>query len=565
MIIDELIALLGYDIQGEEDLKRFNKGLDSVEKKAYAVGAAIGKMAMAAGAAVATGFSVLGYSVLGTAAKFETYAATLETIEGSTQGAATALQWVKDFAKTTPYEVDELTASFVKLRSYGLDPMDGTMTVLGDTAAGMGKSINQVVEALADATTFQFERLRELGIVASQAGDQVTFSWTENGKSMTKTIKKTSAEVTKFLNETWGKKFGGAMIRQSKTWTGMLSNLGDSWTDFQLRIADAGFFDTVKNKLGDLMDLVARWDKDGTLDNIASTLSSAFTAVANGIGYFAERIGNHIAWINKNFETLKPWLTAIGAGLGTLVAMAFPLMTAFFVLGFAIDDFLTYLQGGESIIGNFIKWIQDMTGASEGLAKALAGIVASLTLLALLRPGATLKGIGKLAGLGGGGAAAAAGGGLMGVLGKAGVYGLALMAMLGTASAVQKRGNELEMRPFEQNSPAGWLDSLTGGRLSGKKPEQKSETTPATGEGNAFIKMIAAMENMQDNMAKMATAEQVPPNDMRDQSVNVTAPVTVHVKEAAEAPAAVGNAIAGQINSVARDAQPARMQGGNAF
>lgn len=394
-VVDELVALLGYDLEGEENLHRFNKSLDGVQKKAAAVGAALGKMAAVAGAAVATGLTALGFSVLNTAAQFEKYGATLETIEGTQEKAQAALDWITDFAKTTPYEVDELTRAFVKLRQYGMDPMNGSMTVLGDTAAGMGKSLDQVVEAMADATTFQFERLRELGVVASQAGDQVTFSWTENGKSMSKTIQKTSTEVTKFLNDVWGKKFGGAMIRQSKTWNGMMSNLADSWTDFQRRIGDAGFFDAVKNKLADLMDLVAQWQRDGTIDRIAENLSTIFIAAADFIGAAISRIGRHTAFLIENFERLEPWIKTIGIAFGVMVARAFPIATALGLVAIAIDDILTYMEGGESVIGNFIEWLQDLLGVSEDVAEAMTGlgaaVSAALATAFLIAPVRTIK------------------------------------------------------------------------------------------------------------------------------------------------------------------------------
>lgn len=373
-IIDELVALLGYDIQGEGDLRKFNKSLDDLEKKAYAVGQAMGRMAGIAGAAVVAGFTFLGKSVLDTSAKFESYAATLETIEGSAAGAEKALDWIANFAKTTPYEVDELTAAFVKLRSYGLDPMDGTMTTIGDTASAMGKSLDQAVEAWADATTGEFERLKEFGIRAKQTGDEVTFFWTQNGQEQSRVVKKTSTEIQNFLNDVMGRKFAGAMIRQSKTWNGMMSNLGDSWVDLQRRIGDAGFFDAVKTKLGNVMDVVNEWATDGTIDKIASTLSAMFTGMVDAIGFFAERVGTHITFIVENFDRLEPILKVVGAAFLWMIAKAFPMVAIFTLAGIALDDFLTYLEGGESMIGNFVDWLGSIIPMSHEVKTALAGL-----------------------------------------------------------------------------------------------------------------------------------------------------------------------------------------------
>lgn len=617
MIVDELIALLGYQINGEDDLKRFNKSLDSLEKKAYKLGQTIGKTAAIAGAAVATGFALLGNSVIQTAAKFESYAATLETIEGSADKAMKALDWIKQFAQSTPYEVDELTAAFVKLRSYGLDPMDGTMTVLGDTASGMGKSIDQVVEALADATTFQFERLKELGIVSSQAGDKVTFSWTENGKAMSKSVKKSSEEVTKFLNDVWGRKFGGAMIRQSKTWNGMMSNLGDSWTAFQLRIANAGFFETVKNKLADMMNVVEQWANDGTLDKIATALSAAFVWVADVIGNVVRRISENIKFLNENWETMEPWLKTIAIGFGLLILAAFPLTSIMVGLALAVDDFLSYLQGGESAIGDFIKWIEELIpGASEAekeIAKLAAAVSAGLAAAFLIAPKAMTGIVIKLVAsfvsaafpliVGGlttlsvavGQGFVAAFALLSNPAGWATILGLVAAALVayfwedlqaiwkahdfsqlgvdiayGIIEGVQSMAGavadailgliptwNMETFGFGQGSPKAG-PGLPGNTVP-NAPTTNPNGVPTTGNQSY-------LDNAEGNLNKLASAQGGVPvavdKSTKTQSTTVTAPVTVHVAQASQAPAAVGGAIAGAINQAA---QPSRAQSGNTF
>lgn len=379
-VVDELVALLGFKIEGEENLKSFNKKMDQATKKAEAFGKKIGTAFAVVGGAVAFGVGYLGKTALGVSAQFETYLATLETIEGSGDKAKKAFDWITDFAKTTPFEVDELTRAFVKLRSYGLDPMDGSMSVMGDTASAMGKSLDQVVEAVADAATMQFERLKELGIKASQAGDQVTFSWTENGKAMEKSVKKTGEEVTKFLYDIWGRKFNGAMIRQSKTWNGMMSNMSDTWTMFQYKIGQGGFFEAVKSKLGDVMDLLDKWEEEGKIDAIAKALSGGFTAAADAIGYVVQQIAGHIEFLAKNWDTLSGYIKGFGATLAYMVARAFPVVTVFALIALAIDDLLTYLEGGESVIGDFIKWLQSIIPISDSVAQAIAGLAGAIGL-----------------------------------------------------------------------------------------------------------------------------------------------------------------------------------------
>lgn len=356
MIIDELIAILGYDIQGEADLKRFTAGVESAAKKLTA-------FAGIAGAAVGGALAYLGKNVISTAATFEGYAATLETIEGSAEKAKASLDWVANFGKTTPYEVGEVTEAFVRLKSYGLDPMDGTLTAVGDAASAMGKGLMQGVEAIADAATGEFERLKEFGIKSKAAGDDVTFSWSKNGKELTKTVKKNSTEITKFLKENFGDRFNGAMEKQSKTFNGIVSNLQDTWVDFQRRIGDAGFFDAVKGQLERLSSFIDRLDKDGTIDRWAKNISDGFVWATDIIGSAFTIMQRNFATLSQIIDENKGVFEAFKWALVALAAYVFPITAVIVALGLALEDFLTYMRGGESVIGAFIEWMKQLPSA----------------------------------------------------------------------------------------------------------------------------------------------------------------------------------------------------------
>lgn len=356
-IADELIALLGFELTGEDAAKRYEATLKRVEKTAERVGQAIGTGMKIAAAAGAAALSFLGKSVIETSAEFETYQATLETIEGSSERARKALDWIADFGKKTPYDVSQVTEAFVKLKAYGIDPIaNDSLRILGDTASAMGKPLSQAVEMFADASTMEFERLKEFGIKAKQEGDSVTFSWTKNGKELTETVKKNATEVRAFLLETLGDRFNGAMDRQSKTFRGMTSNIGDSWTDFQRRIGEAGFFQNINSKLEGLLNTIDRLDSEGKLDAWANALSKTLSWFADVFWSIGSRIAENVGWMIDNFDALKPILYTIGAAFAALLVWAFPVVSAFAAIALAVDDLMAYLQGGESVIGSFIDW-----------------------------------------------------------------------------------------------------------------------------------------------------------------------------------------------------------------
>lgn len=367
MIVEELIAMLGYDLRGEENLNRFNRGLERGAMLANRLAVAM----VAAGTIAAGALFALGKGVIETSAQFEGFETSLETIEGSAAKAKSSMDWITKFAAKTPYELAGVTEAFIKLRSYGMDPMDGTLSTLGDTASAMNKTLDQAVEAFADASTFQFERLKEFGITSSQKGDQVTFSWTKNGKQLTKVVKKNGEEIRKFLIENFGERFNGAMIRQSKTWNGMMSNLADAWSNFQRRIGDAGFFELMKSKLAGLMDYLGKLADDGTLDrwakNFSTGLSWAVQEAQNQIGGLLGDLKFLFGWIKLNPE----WWGPIKVGLMALGTLIFPKGAALLVL----QDVLRWLEGKGSVIGDFAKQLSALTGMDPG---SIGAILASL-------------------------------------------------------------------------------------------------------------------------------------------------------------------------------------------
>ena len=54
---------------------------------------------------------------------------------------------------------------FTKLVNLGLTPSEAALQSYGDTSAALGKDLSQMIEAVADAATGEFERL-EFGIKA---------------------------------------------------------------------------------------------------------------------------------------------------------------------------------------------------------------------------------------------------------------------------------------------------------------------------------------------------------------------------------------------------------------
>ncbi len=175
--------------------------------------------------AAVDGIIGLGKSVFETTAKFETYGAIMKNALGSESAAQLALHDIQTLAAQTPFSVDELTNSFIKFVNRGLKPSMEDMKKMADLAASQGKSFDQLTEAVLDAGTGEFERLKEFGIQASKSGDQVSLSF----KGVQKTVANTPDAINAALVG-FGELNGvmGMTDTISGTLTGQVSNLGDT-------------------------------------------------------------------------------------------------------------------------------------------------------------------------------------------------------------------------------------------------------------------------------------------------------------------------------------------------
>lgn len=184
---------------------------------------------MVAGFGVGAAIGILksfGQQVFDTTAKFQKMEAVLTTTLGSNSQAKLIMAQIQEFASQTPFQVDELTDSYVRLANQGFKPTMEQLRSLGDLSASTGKDFTQLTEAMIDAQTGEFERLKEFGIRASKSGDQVAFTF----KGVTKEVKFTADTIREYITELGNTEgVSGSMAAISETLSGKVSNLGDSW------------------------------------------------------------------------------------------------------------------------------------------------------------------------------------------------------------------------------------------------------------------------------------------------------------------------------------------------
>lgn len=282
--------------QAKKEAKSINASLDRMKNR--------GKVAAAALAGVAAGLATR--KLIQSARQFDVLNAQLETATGSAQGASVAFDAIKEFAATTPFDLAQVTEGFVKLVNLGLDPSERALESYGNTASAMGKSLNQLIEAVANAATGELENLKKFGIKARNQGDTIAFTF----RGVTKTVANEASEIEGYLQSLGENEFSGAMQRRADTLDGALSNLGDTWDQLFFTIANAGVGDLIEGGVRKATEAIQL-----LIDLIDSgALTAGFEAAAISFDGYGEDIARTLDIIVGLFESAAMNIDEIGSG-----------------------------------------------------------------------------------------------------------------------------------------------------------------------------------------------------------------------------------------------------------
>jgi ribosomal protein S17E len=204
------------------------------------------------------GFGNVLTGVKNTRKEFEVYEAVLTNALGSQREANKQLAMMERLASETPFSIKELTDSYVKLVNRGFKPTSAEIIKLGDLTSSLGKSYDQLVEAMLDAQTGEFERLKEFGIKARKEGEQVRFTFKGPGD----TVEFTEDAIKNYIMSLGDlAEIKGSMASIAATTTGAESNLADVYDSLantigkRLNPAYGNFLRSLSKSLG----LLQRW------------------------------------------------------------------------------------------------------------------------------------------------------------------------------------------------------------------------------------------------------------------------------------------------------------------
>jgi len=288
------------------------------------------------------------------AADFERYRLTLETVMGSAEAAQTRLNELTEFASRTPFNVAEVVRAGVSLQTLGIrgGAADEALRAAGDAASVFGTSLSDAMTAMAAASRGEMDPIERFGLQARTEGNKIVMTWEEAGKQMRASIDKNNrAAIVAATARAWRGIAGGGMARLSDSWDGMLSNLGDAWSNFARLVAESGPFEFLKQQLRDILAWIEQVKEDGRLDQWAQQIGAAITNAFQAIRQFVvgtEEAPGALARIEAMFTRVSAVLSPVIERFGGLETL---LVAMGVLLGGPLIAALVSLTGAMATLG----------------------------------------------------------------------------------------------------------------------------------------------------------------------------------------------------------------------
>ena len=319
--VDELIVEIKAETAGlRRGLGDLDKKLNKANKGA---GVSVLRFGNLAKAFAAVGVARMAMGIVNTAREFEDLGATMRAVTGSAANAGLAMETIKDFTSTTPFQLKEVTGAFIKFYQAGIEPTGETLKAFGNLAAGMGKPIETLAQAVFNATTGEMEMLKQFGIKAKQLGDEVSF----NFEGTTTTVANNREAIAGYIRNLGETRFPTALAERLNTMSGSFINLQDKVGLLANDIGEKGLNKAMTDLANALQGVVDGAGDKGLAETLAVALSGAVKKVTDLIIWSTEHI-DEIAFAFK--------MAGIAVGLFMGASIVASLITSLTIIGTTI-------------------------------------------------------------------------------------------------------------------------------------------------------------------------------------------------------------------------------------
>ena len=351
-------------------VRKVNSGINKVENSAKGISNTLKGI----GAALAGGFAVKG--IVDATLKMEEFRTTLTAYLGDQEAANEALANLSELANKLPQDLDDVTKAFIILKRNGVDTANESIEAFAKVAAGNGKSMEQLAEAVADSLTGEFERLKEFGVKVSKENDRFVIRMADGSKKIVDSAAEVVAAV-KAQGEEGGKFAGvvaGPLSQAFSNLRGITMEVAAAFGDgLAPALADAST--GIKEALASNKELIASIGE--LVGNALAALIENLDIVIAGIGGFAAAWG--AVKLGGIITSLRTMITTFGSLNAVMAANPIGLVAT--AVGLLVAGFIHLVQETGSVgnafktMGNYgIEMVNMLIGAFNGLTTVIIGV-----------------------------------------------------------------------------------------------------------------------------------------------------------------------------------------------
>lgn len=359
-----------------------SKLTDTTSKAISSLGSGFSKAGTVLTAAITAPLAIAGVKAARWASQTAANAEQVDIAFNTMLGPERAKKMISDlveFAKTTPFEMAGLNKATQQMLAYGFaaDDVIPMLTDVGNATAALGAGQQGI-----DAITRALGQMHGKGVAASQEMMQLTEvgipAWDYLAKALHTDVAGAMEMVTKkavsadvaiaAIRAGMQGDFGGLMIKQSRTLTGVLSNLSDAATATIMKMYQTDSYKKMTDALSKLADPIQKLVESlmPLLERGMEALAAMATNAANAINQMS---ASDIQTIAKSIGML--------AGTGpSLLVIGKSMETAGKMLG-AFSKASGTVASGLSVIKGIIPGtLSTVAGLSTGFKTSFGGIAA---------------------------------------------------------------------------------------------------------------------------------------------------------------------------------------------
>ncbi|HED1792844.1 tape measure protein (plasmid) [Citrobacter sp. RHB20-C16] len=312
------------------------------------------------------------------------------------KAAAEDMQYIVDMAQNAPFAMQALTDSFVKFRSAGLDPTDGSLKALVDSVARFGgdsellKRAAVAVQQMSGKGVVSMEELRQqLGEAVPNAMRAMADAAGITMGELTKAVSSGTVEAKQALSLMFvglRAENENAAKDMMQTYTGALAQLQTSFTLFADRVGQAGYLDSLTSGMKELASIMNSADGISFANSLGSGLATAIDGLRDLAQWLAKNqelvigLGKVVAGMVA-FRLLRSGITGVigtaGQMVNTFGRMSVAIQTPFTMGMTAINRFNRAARMGLAPVPSMIFAIRGAVSSLQGVFAGLTAFIAA--------------------------------------------------------------------------------------------------------------------------------------------------------------------------------------------